>query len=65
MKFANGSEELQMHTLQGAKKHVEEATEQSVSEPIIYYNHEPRPRLVSGNKSYLDWFELIQLSIKS
>uniref|UniRef100_A0A8R1TUS4 Uncharacterized protein n=1 Tax=Onchocerca volvulus TaxID=6282 RepID=A0A8R1TUS4_ONCVO len=42
MKFANGNERLEMHILKGEKKNIERANGQSVSLPIIHYDHEPR-----------------------
>ncbi|EJW87379.1 hypothetical protein WUBG_01707 [Wuchereria bancrofti] len=44
MKFANGSERLEMHIFNGERKNVEGATGQPVSVPIVHYDHEPRSR---------------------
>lgn len=60
MKFANGNERLEMHILKGEKKNIERANGQSVSLPIIHYDHEPRSLLVFSERPFLTWIELIQ-----
>ncbi|VDK89612.1 unnamed protein product [Litomosoides sigmodontis] len=51
MKLANGSEELQMRTLQGAKNDVEGAAKQPVSEPITTHcDHGSRRRSRSSSE---------------
>ncbi|OZC10751.1 hypothetical protein X798_02174 [Onchocerca flexuosa] len=42
MKFASGNEKLEMQILKSEKKNLERANGQSVSLPIILYDHEPR-----------------------
>lgn len=59
MKFT--SEKLEMNILMDEKKDMEEAASQSVSVPIIHYDHEPHSRLVFGEKPSMTWIELIQL----